>query len=286
MPKLLILGCGYCGEWFARALLREGWQVFGTTRSADRAAALASCGITPLRARSPAELPEPLLRDMDALLDSIPLSQTRAGVYASQPQWLPTLVARCSRLRWAGYLSTTGVYGDASGAWVDESHPCRASSPRARARLHAEQAWLSSGLPVEIFRLAGIYGPGRNILDRLRAGGYRVVRWQPPRFSNRIHIEDIVATLRAALRQPQPGRILNVADDLPLPHDQYACELARLIGAPAPIVLSPEEAAATLSPRTLEFFRDSKRIANQRLHELLPALRYPTFRHAWRSLIR
>ncbi|MDX8401083.1 MAG: SDR family NAD(P)-dependent oxidoreductase, partial [Mariprofundaceae bacterium] len=177
--------------------------------------------------------------------------------------------------------STTGVYGDAGGAWVDETTPCRPSSPRGLERLRAERAWLDSGLPAEIFRLAGIYGPGRNILKRLRAGGYRAVRWQPPRWSNRIHVDDILAALLAAIARPRPRRIVNLADDLPYPHADYACELAEAIGAPRPELIAPDEAARLLSPAALDFFRDDKRVRNRLLHrELLPELRYPDFRAA------
>jgi len=169
---------------------------------------------------------------------------------------------------------------------VDESFPCEPASARGRARLAAERAWLASGLPAEVFRLAGIYGPGRNLVARLRAGGYKAVRWSPPRWSNRIHVDDIVAVLLAAMEAPRPGRIVNLADDAPMPHADYVCELARLIGAPEPILLSPEQAARELSPAALEFFRDSKRVRNTRLHaELLPQLRYPDFRAGLASLL-
>ncbi|MDQ7012202.1 MAG: SDR family NAD(P)-dependent oxidoreductase, partial [Mariprofundaceae bacterium] len=187
----------------------------------------------------------------------------------------------------AGYLSTTGVYGDAGGAWVDETWECRPTSQRGIERLKAERAWLDSGLPVEIFRLAGIYGPERNIIGKLRAGGYKAVRWQPPHFSGRIHVDDIIAALMAAMRRPRPGRIVNVADDEPLPHERYVSELAAMVGAPAPILLTPEEGRRELSAAVLDFFSDNKRIANRLLHrELLPSLKYPNFRTAVPELLR
>ncbi|RMH60309.1 MAG: SDR family oxidoreductase [Zetaproteobacteria bacterium] len=282
---MLILGCGYCGTWLGQTLHARGWRVFGTTRSAERARALHAAGITPLIVRDPRALPPTLLHSIDAVLDSIPLVGTGDGIRQMQSEWLAYLATHCHRLGWAGYLSTTSVYGDAGGDWVHEASPCHPTSRRGQQRLLAERAWLNSGMPVEIFRLAGIYGPKRNILAKLRSGNYAVVRWDPPHYSNRVHIVDIVAALCTALEHPSPGRILNVADDLPLPHEQYACELASYIGAPAPRILSPQEATKVLSRRALAFFQDSKRIDNARLHTLLPQLHYPTFREGWPSLV-
>jgi nucleoside-diphosphate-sugar epimerase len=280
--KLLILGCGYVGEQLAKACIAEGVKVTGTTRSEVRAEELQALGVDAVVADSPELLPDKTLRQCDVLLDSIPLTRDEKGMHASQLQWLPQIAPKLSKLRWAGYLSTTGVYGDAGGAWVDEAYPCNPTSERGSERLIAEQAWLDSRLPAEVFRIAGIYGPGRNIGPRLMAGGYRAVRWQPEHWSNRIHVDDIVAALMAAINAPRRARICNLSDDEPLPHADYVTELARLIGAPAPELLTPEEGEQQLSPMALEFFRDNKRISNRMLHrELLPELRYPSFRDAY-----
>ena len=283
---VLILGCGYVGERLAAACLRDGMQVSGMTRSAVRAAELEAMGVEAVVAASPADVPEAVLACADAVVDSIPLGRSAQGVYAPQPGWLPMITARLTGLRWAGYLSTTGVYGDADGAWVDESCSCNPSSQRGLERLKAEQAWLKTVPVAEVFRLAGIYGPGRNILDRLRAGGYRAVQWEPPHYSNRIHVDDIVAALLAAMRQPRAGRIVNLADDEPLPHADYVRRLARMIDAPLPVLLTPEEGEKQLAPSALEFFRDNKRVSNRLLHaELLPELAWPGFREGLASLI-
>lgn len=281
MRQILILGCGYVGERLARACLAAGMSVVATSRNEERADALRTLGIDARVVGSPAELSSELLAEVDLLLDSIPLVRGDDGVHAPQCDWLPEIAPALTRVQWAGYLSTTGVYGDADGAWVDESHPCRPESARGVGRLAAESAWLDSGLPAEVFRLAGIYGPGRNLLPRLRAGDYRAVAWQPPHWSNRCHVDDIVAALMAAMRMPRSGRIVNVADDEPLPYAEYVCELARMIGAAAPELLTPERAGRELSPMALEFFRDNKRVDNALLHrELLPKLHYPSFRDA------
>lgn len=284
---LLILGCGYVGEHLALAMIRQGWKVAATCRSEIRAENLRRLGIEAHCTVHPEKLPFCLLEQTEAILDSIPPAKEDDGPAPEQVQWLPTLARRLRNLRWAGYLSSTSVYGDCQGAWVDEQHPCTPSHARGHARLLTEQAWLASGLPVEVFRLAGIYGPGRNLARRLMQGNYTVVRWQPPHYSNRIHVQDIVEALIAAINRPRPERIMNLSDDLPLPHDEYVLELAQAIKAPTPSVLSPSQAERMMSARQLDFFRDSKRICNQRLHqELLPHLRYPNFRYALKELSR
>ncbi|WP_170304418.1 SDR family oxidoreductase [Mariprofundus erugo] len=284
--SMLILGCGYVGERVAVACLQQGMRVVATTRSAERVAALEPLGIEAVVVESPLQLPRSLLAMVDCLLDSIPLVRDGSEMYAPQTQWLPQIASHLTSVRWAGYLSTTGVYGDACGGWVDESTVCRPASARGRERLTAEKAWFDSGLPAEVFRIAGIYGPGRNLLGRLRAGGYKAVQWQPPHFSSRIHVDDIVAALLAAMHSPRSGRIVNLADDMPLPHADYVCELAAMVGAPAPEILTAAEGEAQLSPALLDFFRDNKRVSNRLLHrELLATLNYPDFRAAVPALL-
>ncbi|MBL4774848.1 MAG: SDR family oxidoreductase [Mariprofundus sp.] len=284
--RILILGCGYVGEKLARACLAEGLQVYATTRHQRRALALEKLGITSYCVDSPVDLTDELLASVDAILDSIPLHRDAHGVHAMQSTWLPKLSLKCPNLIWAGYLSTTGVYGDANGAWVDESWPCQPSSARGRQRLLAEQAWLMSSLPAEVFRLAGIYGPERNIFERLKAGDYQAVVWQPAHYSSRIHVDDIVAALMAAMQSPKAGRIVNVADDMPLPHADYVCEVASMIAAPQPVLLSEEEGRDQLSAAALSFFQDNKRVSNHLLHqELLAELKYPDFRHGIGSIM-
>ena len=276
---LLILGCGYVGERLATACVADGMRVIGTTRRPERAEVLKLNGIEVVLAASPSDLPDTLLASADAVLDSIPLTREASMTYASQLQWLPELTGRFRNLKWAGYLSATSVYGNADGAWVDETWSCNPTSARGVERLKAEQAWLQSGLPVEIFRLAGIYGPGRNMIARLKAGGYKTVQWNPPHYSSRIHVDDIVAAIMAAMKNPKPGRMVNLADDEPLSHADYVTELARIVDAPKPVILTPEAAEHELSPTALDFFRDNKRVSNQLLHqELLPELKYPNFR--------
>ena len=286
LNSLLILGCGYVGEHLARACLQQGISVTGTTRSQTRADELQQMGIAAIVVDDPSALPDSLLASVDGVLDSVPLARSEQGMSVPQEAWLSKITAKLKHLQWAGYLSTTGVYGDAAGAWVDEEHDCQPGSDRGRLRLVAEQCWLTSGLPAEVFRIAGIYGPERNIFARLQAGGYKAVAWQPPHYSSRIHVDDIVAAVMVAMQKPRAGRIVNLADDEPLPHADYVTALAGLIGAPAPLLLSEQEGEGQLSPMVLEFFRDNKRVSNHLLHaELLPQLKYPSFRDAVADLL-
>jgi nucleoside-diphosphate-sugar epimerase len=286
MRNLLILGCGYVGEKLAKACLEQGIRVVGTTRCALREKELNTLGIQAVLADSPEMLSDVILASCEAVLDSIPLERSGQKFRAGQVNWIPKLVHRLQQVKWIGYLSSTGVYGDADGAWVDESWPCKPGSLRGKQRLIAEDTWLNSGLPVEVFRLAGIYGPDRNIISRLKAGQYKAVNWNPPHFSSRIHVDDIVAALLAAMNKPKVGRIMNLADDDPLPHIDYVNELAQIIGAPAPVKLSPEEGEIQLSAAALAFFADNKRVSNRLLHkELLPELKYPSFREGFSSMI-
>lgn len=283
---VLILGCGYVGQHVAVRLLEQGVQVTATTRSEMRASELAAKGIHALSVASVGAIPQAVLQACDAVLDSIPLMRSGDTALAPQCAWLPVLTPLLKHIRWAGYLSATSVYGDAGGAWVGETHICAPTSARGQARLEGEQCWLSSGLPAEVFRIAGIYGPGRNILPRLMAGGYQAVRWRPEHYSSRIHVADIVEAVLASMCRPRAGRIVNLADDCPLSHADYVCELAAMIGAPKPLILTPEEGEQRLSSAALDFFRDNKRISNHLLHqELLPELQYPSFREAVPELL-
>ncbi len=279
MPlTILVLGCGYVGERLLTKLQEQPNVVLmPVSRDMAKIRRWSDSGYQPLHMHdTPATLDTRALQHVNIIIDSIPLSRT-THIHASQPDWLPTLLARCPRLQYAVYLSSSSVYGDAGGAWVNETWPCRPSSERGQQRLLAEQCWQRAALPTAVFRLSGIYGPQRNLIKRLQTGNYPVVRWQPARFSNRIHVDDIVQCLEVAIAQ-RPTGVFNISDDHPLPHAEYVQQLAACIGAPPPTVIAPEEAANHLSPAALAFFGDSKRLRNQRLHqELCPTLCYPDF---------
>jgi len=285
IKTLLILGCGYVGSKLATAAMSQGINIKATVRNQDTAKNLQQQGIDAVANNNPATLDNTWLKDCDAVLDSIPLSyDAHKKPFETQSSWVNPLIEKLINLKWMGYLSATSVYADSGGDWINETSTHFSTSPRGVLRLKAEQAWLTSGAPAEVFRLAGIYGDERNIVSKLMGGNYKTVAWQPAHYSNRIHVDDIVAALIAAMHKPQAKRILNLADDAPCSHQDYVCQLAKIIGAPAPIILTPEHAEQEMSAAYLDFFRDNKRICNKELHQtLVKKLQYPSFHHAFRQ---
>lgn len=274
-PTILMLGHGYSAAALAARL--GGWRVIGTTRSPERAAAMRAGGAEPLDWTDAGAI-DRAIGSAQAILASLPPDS--AGDPALQRHGDALAGARAE---WAGYLSTTGVYGDRGGDWVDETGALAPVGERGRRRVEAEAGWARTGLPVHLFRLAGIYGPGRSVLDRLRAGtAQRVVR--PGQVFSRIHVEDVAAVLSASLAQPAPGRAYNVADDEPAPPADVVAYGAELLGmAPPPEI--PFE-AAELSPMALSFWAESKRVSNRRIRqELGVTLAYPDYRAGLRGIL-
>ena len=177
------------------------------------------------------------------------------------------------------------MYGDRGGAWVSETDPVAPTLPRTRRRVAAEAAWLASGLPAHIFRLAGIYGPGRgrNALEAVRAGtARRIVK--PGQVFGRVHVDDIVQVLRASIAKPNPGAVYNVADDEPAPPQDVIAFACALLGAQPPPEVPYEQ--ADLSPMARSFYADSRRIRNQRIkRELGVRLRFPSYREGLAAIL-
>ena len=269
MNRLLCLGLGYTARRLASRLPRSDWTASGTKRppvSADSAPDSVD-RVLPFDGETVEPGLEEALAGATHLLISIPPDEHGDRFLAAAGEGL----AAADDLAWVGYLSTTGVYGDREGGWVDETSECRPTSERSRRRLTAEEQWLElhrdSGLPVHIFRLAGIYGPGRNVLEEIRSGERpRRIR-KAGHYFNRIHVDDIAGALHASIGAPRPGRIYNLSDDEPSPRHHvidYAC---RLLGE---------------DPESL---LDSRRVSNRRLEEELGyALAYPTYREGLRGL--
>ena len=279
--RLFVFGLGYSALALARALQAVGWRIAGTTRSPEKRAELIATGIEAhlFERDRPLEDAASALAGTTHLLSSIPPDEAGDPVLEVHGADL----VRCRRLAWAGYLSTTGVYGDRGGDWVDEATPVAPSMARSRRRVAAEGHWLASGLPVHVFRLAGIYGPGRSALDALRAGSARRIV-KPGQTFGRIHVDDIVQVLRASIARPNPGAIYNLADDLPAAPDEVVVHAASLLGVPPPPAIPFEQAA--LSPMAQSFYRDHRRVANARIkHELGVVLRYPTYREGLRAIL-
>lgn len=285
MSTLFCFGLGFSAQALAARLKAKGWGVIGTSREMSKAADLAARGYDLHVFDGSAPLADAsVLVPATHLLVSVPADEAADPVL----RWHGADIAALPNLKWLGYLSTTGVYGDRGGDWVDEQSELRPSQARSRRRADAEAGWLdlwrSRGVPVHVFRLAGIYGPGRNQLEGLRRGtAKRIVK--PGQVFCRIHVDDIAAVLEASIARPHPGAIYNVADDEPAPPQEVVSYAATLLGqAPPPEI--PFD-AAQMTPMAASFYADNRRVRNDRIkHELGVQLRYPTYREGLRALAR
>jgi nucleoside-diphosphate-sugar epimerase len=288
--RLFCFGLGYSAQALIRLLRNEGWGIAGTCRASDEAAAFRRDGIaahvfdggTPMADAGAA------LTGTTHLLSSVPPDAESDPVLRWHGRDIAALVEAEPSLAWAGYLSTTGVYGDCAGGWVDDASARQPTGERGRRRVAAEDGWLAlwreHGVPAHLFRLAGIYGPGRSALDTVRAGRAQRID-KPGQVFSRIHVADIAAVLRASMARPNPGGAYNVCDDNPAPPEEvvrYACELLGV--APPPLV--PFD-SADLSPMARSFYADNKRVRNDRIKtELGVRLRYPDYRAGLTALLR
>jgi nucleoside-diphosphate-sugar epimerase len=272
-PHLFCFGFGYTARTLARRLSAEGWIVGGTCRTADKASE-AGFPVEVFERDHP--LPRRGLDGVTHLLVSVPPDAAGDPVLAVHGED----IAEIEGLRWLGYLSTTGVYGDRGGGWVDESAKLSPSGERGRRRVAAEAGWLDlshcRGVPVHVFRLAGIYGPGRSPFDALRAGTAKRID-KPGQVFSRIHVEDLAHVLASSTNRPRPGAVYNVCDDDPAAPEAVVAYAAALLGMPAPPLVPFE--AAELSPMARSFYDDNKRVSNRLIKsELGVTLRYPDFR--------
>jgi nucleoside-diphosphate-sugar epimerase len=279
---LLSIGHGYSARALARRLIPEGWTVIGTTRTAEKAARLRAEGVEPL-VWPGADL-RPALSRATHLLTSV--APTEAG----DPVLLAAgdaIAEAAPHVGWAGYLSTTGVYGDHAGGWVDEDTPLTASTRRGEMRVEAEAAWRAlaerSMLPLHIFRLAGIYGPGRGPFEKVRDGTARRII-KPGQVFSRTHVEDIAQVLHASILRPNPGAAYNVCDDDPAPPEDVLAHAAALLGLPPPPEVDYE--TAEMTPMARSFYAESKRVRNRKIKEELGVvLQYPTYREGLAALL-
>jgi nucleoside-diphosphate-sugar epimerase len=282
--RLFCFGLGYTAEALAMSLLADGWRVAGTARDPATRARLEAtgCEMHHFDRAAPLTDPQAAFAGTTHLLSSVPPDEEGDPVLDCHAL---DIAARIG-LQWVGYLSTTGVYGDRNGGWVDETAARLPTTARGKRRVAAEDGWLGlwrdHGVPVHLFRLAGIYGPGRNAIETVRAGNARRII-KPGQVFSRIHRDDIVRTLRASMARPNPGAAYNVCDDEAAPPQDviaYACELLGV--APPPEI--PFE-TAELSPMARSFYRDNKRVANRRIKEDLGVrLAWPTYREGLTAL--
>lgn len=278
--EMLVFGHGYSAGFLTPHLRQRGWTVTGTTRSDT--ARVAAAGAAPLLWPGQEDAVRAAIARADAILISA----------APEPQGDPVLAAFDDDLaratpRWLGYLSTTGVYGDRQGGWVDEDSVLDGSGPRGQARIRAEGTWRAladrAGLPLHIFRLAGIYGPGRGPFEKVRAGTARRII-KPGQVFSRIHAEDIAQVLLASMDRPNPGAAYNLCDDDPAPPQEVLAHAAELLGLPAPPEIPFDQARMT--PMARSFYQDSKRVSNRRIKdELGVCLRYPDYRSGLAALL-
>ena len=281
--RLFIFGTGFSSKAFVEEVRDQFDWIGGTTRSSDKMEALRTLGV------------EPFLFDGNSQGDGVAeaLNQATHILVSIAPNEAgdPVLNQYANEIagakpRWIGYLSTVGVYGNHDGAWVDEETPLHPVSKRSVQRVAAEEAWLAfaeqNDLPVQIFRLSGIYGPGRNAFENFRKGtARRLVK--PGQVFNRIHVADIAGALKAAMAKPST-RVFNVTDDEPAPPQDVVAFAAELLGVEAPPEIPFE--TADLTPMARSFYGENKRVSNQRLKDELGfTFRYPDYRVALKALL-
>jgi len=274
--QLLIFGLGYTGRAIALEAARLGARVTATSRTPERLTPPAGVELIRFDAAEP------------ALLRATHVLETAAPTEAGDP-----VLQHFSRLgapAWAGMLSTTGVYGDRGGAWVDEDTAPAPTGPRGQRRWAAEQAWMA-GFPtarVDLFRVAGIYGPGRSVLDDVRQGRARRID-KPDHQFGRIHRDDIAAAVLAAMLQERPPgpRVLNLTDDEPAAGADVLTEAARLLGMPPPPLVPYDEALRTMSPMGRSFWAENRKVASAKTQQRLGLTwRYPTYREGLAGILR
>ena len=268
---LLSFGHGYSAQALSRLLAPQGWAVYGTIRSDDKAAEVVESGAQPIIWPGPGI--DVALDQATHLLISTAPNETGDPVLTDIAD---KIAARRDQFQWVGYLSTTGVYGDHQGSWVDEDTLLNPATKRGQLRVKAEQAWQAMDLPLQIFRLAGIYGPGRGPFVKLRQGTARRIIKANQVFS-RIHVDDIAQILSASIAKPNTGAIYNVCDNLAAPPEDVIAYAALILGVPIPKDEAFEQAEMT--PMARSFYSESKRVSNNLIKlELGVVLKYPDYK--------
>ena len=284
--RLFCFGYGFSASALGTLLAPAGWSLAGTCRTSEGCTALAEAGVeaAPFSREAPLADAAGCLAGATHILLSIPPDD--AGDAALDCHGAD--IAALPGVEWIGYLSTTGVYGDTGGAWVDETAPTAPTGVRGRRRLAAEDGWLAfgarHGLATHVFRLAGIYGPRRNALAAVRRGAARRIA-KPGQVFSRIHVADIAEVLAASIARPRPGAIYNVCDDEPAPGADVVAHACALLGVAPPPLVSLED--ADLSPMARSFYADNRRVSNALIKdELGVALKFPDYWAGLASLLK
>jgi dTDP-D-glucose 4,6-dehydratase len=280
---MLFLGAGYTAKTMMKNHPAE--VMWGTTRSAENLPAIKAAGATPIlfEGHAPSEELRRAIKTADHILISISPDSDGDIILRHHE----SDIIGNDHLKWIGYLSTVGVYGDHQGAWVDETAETRPCSERSRWRKLAEDQWLTLSerhqLPIHIFRLPGIYGPGRGPQQKLKKGTARRIE-KPGQVFNRAHVKDIAAVLHASTKAPSKGQVYNIADDEPAPPQDVIAYAAELMGVAIPPLIPFEE--AEMSKMAKSFYSDNKRIDNKRIKsELGVKLHYPTYREGIKAAL-
>ena len=278
---LFVFGLGYCGLEIAKLARADGWTVAGTSTDGEKVDRLRAEGIEAHLFDGTAPLADAAAGGASHVLCTI-----APGTAGDPALRLGAPLLR--QARWLGYLSTTGVYGDHGGGWVDEDTPPNPGQPRSIERLAAERGWqamaLEAGARLDVFRLPGIYGPGRSPIDQVKAGTARRID-KPGQLFSRIHVEDIAGAVLKAMTTPHASGLYNVADDLPAATSDVVAFACELLGRPVPPAIPWEEAAAAMSDMARSFYAENRRVKNDRLkRELGVVLRYPTYREGLKAI--
>ncbi|WP_133131284.1 SDR family oxidoreductase [Legionella yabuuchiae] len=278
-----IFGFGYTAQAFAKTLANQGFTIYATSRSEYVRETFKRDNLNVLDFNEANA--EKIIHSCSFILQSIPPSAEENDPVLKR--FKPLLIESIPQIKWLGYLSSTSVYGDHHGAWVDEESGSVDPGTAGIIRLMAEKEWLNlykkHNLPVHVFRLAGIYGPGRSAIERILSDK-SVSIYKPQQFFSRIHIDDVVQILNLSLHHPTPGEIFNVSDDLPAAsHEVDAFALKEMNLPPLPLVHIEK---ANLSPRGMEFYRSNKRVSNEKIKSILNVkLKYPSYREGIKALV-
>ena len=273
---LLSIGHGFSASVLGAQLIKDGWIVYGTTRSVEKAKKLNDGGVNSII--WPGTDLTPYIQKATHILTSVSPNSQGDPVLNQYNEILSK-----NTFDWVGYLSTTGVYGNHNGGWVDENSPLKPNTTRGKLREEAELSWSKLNINLHIFRLAGIYGPGRGPFSKVRNGTARRIIKEGQLFS-RIHVDDIAQVLLASIRYPRQGAIYNVCDDIPAPPEDVISYAAELLDMPIPIAIDYDK--AEMSPMARSFYAENKRVSNELIKkELGVELKFPDYKAGLQSLL-
>ena len=280
---LLIFGFGYTAKFICQKFSKKNWEVFCTTRFKEKAKEIKSLNATPIFFDDEEKI-ESVLSKNSYILSTAPPENSKDPVVENYGHLLKK---NSERVKWAGYLSTTSVYGDKKGEWVTEDTELEPNLERSISRVAAENSWIKLGenllIKTVIFRLAGIYGPGRSLVDRLMKDEDVYIVDKPAHLFNRIHVEDIVGVVEKAMSSSSKTKIFNLSDDLPATQLDVAKFAASLLKKNCPEIVSLK--SDMVSEMAKSFYKEEKKVSNKKLKdELRYKLVFPSFKEGLFSI--